>query len=223
MCIGALGGRLGLRRAAPRASATWPFGLVGLRATSHNRRTLWDIAQESSIIISPLALVPIHILFLVTFAPLLGFVVRRADTFLGFCTCWQIEASLSLLAHLSSTVIVTEILWGLLLQETLFFTTASIFQAFCNDALANSLDALPFIRIRASSDTFICNRYRVAFYPDVFSGVLNCGQRGLFYGFLLLPTAGHNCFRAFNPLCKKVSFVTEGSIAICSLHFLHGY
>jgi hypothetical protein len=48
MCIGALGGRLGLRRAAPRASATWPFGLVGLRATSHNRRTLWDIALRAS-------------------------------------------------------------------------------------------------------------------------------------------------------------------------------
>jgi hypothetical protein len=130
---------------------------------------------------------------------------------------------LSLLVHLSSTVIFTEILWVLLLQETLFFTTASIFQAFCNDALANSLDALPFVRIRASSYTFICNRYRVAFFPDVLSCVLNCGQRGVLYGFRLLPAAGHNCFRAFNPLCKKVAFVTEGSIAICSLYFVHGY
>jgi hypothetical protein len=45
MHFGALSGRLGLRGAAARRSATWPFGLVGLRATSHNRRTLWDIAS----------------------------------------------------------------------------------------------------------------------------------------------------------------------------------
>jgi hypothetical protein len=38
-------GRLGLRGAAARRSATWPFGPVGLRPTSHTRGTLQDIAR----------------------------------------------------------------------------------------------------------------------------------------------------------------------------------
>ena len=44
MCIGAPSGRLGLRGAAARRSATQPRGPVGLGATSHTRRTLSDIA-----------------------------------------------------------------------------------------------------------------------------------------------------------------------------------
>ena len=45
MCIGA-SGRLGLRGAAARRSATWPLALVGLRATSHTCGTLCVIAQR---------------------------------------------------------------------------------------------------------------------------------------------------------------------------------
>ncbi len=44
MYIGAPAGRLGLRGAAARRSATWPFALVGLRATSHTCDTLYAIA-----------------------------------------------------------------------------------------------------------------------------------------------------------------------------------
>ena len=44
MCIGAPSGRLGLRGAAARRSATWPFALVGLRATSHTCDSLYAIA-----------------------------------------------------------------------------------------------------------------------------------------------------------------------------------
>jgi hypothetical protein len=40
-----LGRRLGLRGAAARRSATWPFALVGLRATSHTCDTLCAIAS----------------------------------------------------------------------------------------------------------------------------------------------------------------------------------
>ena len=39
-----LGRRLGLRGAAARRSATWPFALVGLRATSHTCDSLCAIA-----------------------------------------------------------------------------------------------------------------------------------------------------------------------------------
>jgi hypothetical protein len=42
-----LGRRLGLRGAAARRSATWPFALVGLRATSHTCDSLCAIAQHS--------------------------------------------------------------------------------------------------------------------------------------------------------------------------------
>ena len=41
MYIGAPAGRLGLRGAAARRSATWPFALVGLRATSHTCDSLY--------------------------------------------------------------------------------------------------------------------------------------------------------------------------------------
>ncbi len=47
MCIGAPAGRLGLRGAAARRSATWPLALVGLGATSHTCDTLWAIALSS--------------------------------------------------------------------------------------------------------------------------------------------------------------------------------
>ena len=43
MCIGAPSGRLGLRGAAARRSATWPLALVGLGATSHTCGTLCAI------------------------------------------------------------------------------------------------------------------------------------------------------------------------------------
>ena len=43
MYIGAPAGRLGLRGAAARRSATWPFALVGLRATSHTCDSLCAI------------------------------------------------------------------------------------------------------------------------------------------------------------------------------------
>jgi hypothetical protein len=43
MYIGAPAGRLGLRGAAARRSATWPFALVGLRATSHTCDTLYEM------------------------------------------------------------------------------------------------------------------------------------------------------------------------------------
>jgi hypothetical protein len=39
-----LGRRLGLRGAAARRSATWPFALGGLRATSHTCDSLYAIA-----------------------------------------------------------------------------------------------------------------------------------------------------------------------------------
>ena len=44
MYIAAPAGRLGLRGAAARRSATWPFALVGLRATSHTCDSLCVIA-----------------------------------------------------------------------------------------------------------------------------------------------------------------------------------
>ena len=44
MCIGAPAGRLGLRGAAARRSATWPLALVGLGATSHTCDTLCEIS-----------------------------------------------------------------------------------------------------------------------------------------------------------------------------------
>ncbi len=44
MYIAAPLGRLGLRGATARRSATWPFALVGLRATSHTCDSLCDIA-----------------------------------------------------------------------------------------------------------------------------------------------------------------------------------
>ncbi len=43
MYIAAPAGRLGLRGAAARRSATWPFALVGLRATSHTCDSLCEI------------------------------------------------------------------------------------------------------------------------------------------------------------------------------------
>ncbi len=43
MYFGAPRGRLGLRGAAARRSATWPLGSVSLGATSHTCGTLWDI------------------------------------------------------------------------------------------------------------------------------------------------------------------------------------
>ncbi len=46
MYIAAPVGRLGLRGAAARRSATWPFALVGLRATSHTCDSLYAIAQN---------------------------------------------------------------------------------------------------------------------------------------------------------------------------------
>ena len=45
MYIAAPAGRLGLRGAAARRSATWPFALVGLRATSHTCDSLYAIAH----------------------------------------------------------------------------------------------------------------------------------------------------------------------------------
>jgi hypothetical protein len=42
-----LGRRLGLRGAAAHRSATWPFGLVGLRATSPTRDPLCAIASKA--------------------------------------------------------------------------------------------------------------------------------------------------------------------------------
>ena len=48
MYIAAPSGRLGLRGAAARRSATWPFALVGLRATSHTCDSLWAMASEIS-------------------------------------------------------------------------------------------------------------------------------------------------------------------------------
>ena len=47
MYIAAPAGRLGLRGAAARRSATWPFALVGLRATSHTCDSLCAIALVS--------------------------------------------------------------------------------------------------------------------------------------------------------------------------------
>ena len=44
MYIGTPSGCLGLRGAAARRSATWPFALVGIRATSHTCDSLWAIA-----------------------------------------------------------------------------------------------------------------------------------------------------------------------------------
>jgi hypothetical protein len=46
MYIGAPLGCLGLRGAAARRSATWPFALVGLRATSQTCDSLCEIAQK---------------------------------------------------------------------------------------------------------------------------------------------------------------------------------
>jgi hypothetical protein len=46
MYIGTPSGCLGLRGAAARRSATWPFALVGLRATSHTCDSLCAIAQR---------------------------------------------------------------------------------------------------------------------------------------------------------------------------------
>ena len=46
MYIGAPSGCLGLRGAAARRSATWPFALVGLRATSHTCDSLCEIPFE---------------------------------------------------------------------------------------------------------------------------------------------------------------------------------
>ena len=46
MYIGTPSGCLGLRGAAARRSATWPFALVGLRATSHTCDSLCAIAHN---------------------------------------------------------------------------------------------------------------------------------------------------------------------------------
>ena len=43
MYIGTPSGCLGLRGAAARRSATWPFALVGLRATSHTCDSLYEM------------------------------------------------------------------------------------------------------------------------------------------------------------------------------------
>ena len=48
MCFAGLFGRLGLRGAAARRSATCPSGLVGLRGTSHTRGTLCAIFMAAS-------------------------------------------------------------------------------------------------------------------------------------------------------------------------------
>ena len=57
MYIGAPSGRLGLRGAAARRSATWPFALVGLRATSHTCDSLYAMPlareDESRMTMSP--------------------------------------------------------------------------------------------------------------------------------------------------------------------------
>ena len=47
MYIGTPSGCLGLRGAAARRSATWPFALVGLRATSHTCHSLYAIALNT--------------------------------------------------------------------------------------------------------------------------------------------------------------------------------
>ena len=60
MYIGAPSGRLGLRGAAARRSATWPFALVGLRATSHTCDTLYAIAETLlDIILVPLDVITV--------------------------------------------------------------------------------------------------------------------------------------------------------------------